>query len=279
MRYIPAIPATALSALFLLAMAPASGGKDAADPEANAGAKLTALMKSAGARVGTTAAAQQAFIDQYCSDCHNSEDYAGGLDLGDSTGDLGADAEVWEKVSRKIRGGMMPPADSPRPAAQAAALFAASIEQDLDRHAKAHFTLPASTMARLNRTEYANAIRDILALQVDAANLLPPDDSGEGFDNISDMLVVSPALVDGYVSAAMRISREAVGDLAMEPVRVSMRSTGETDGLPLGARGGMIGEYFFPLDASYDISIAAGVAAGSAAAALALPQGRPPGWS
>lgn len=203
------------------------------------------------------AAARQGFIDEYCSSCHNSVDVAGSLDLGmHPARELGPAAEVWEKVARKIRGGMMPPADAPQPPASVAAQFAASVERSLDQYDKAHFRLVPTTMRRLNRTEYANATRDILGLEIDAATLLPPDDSGAGFDNISDMLVVSPALVDGYVAAAMRISREAVGDLAMEPVRVSMRSTGSTDGLPLGARGGMIGEYFFPLDASYDVSIA-----------------------
>jgi hypothetical protein len=263
--YIVGVSAAAVSATLLLAIPPVSGGKEAAqpaDPEANAGAKLLTYMKSV-AQVSTSAAAQEAFIGKYCSDCHNSDDLAGGLDFDNyTTKNLGPDADVWEKVSRKIRGGMMPPADAPRPPASHATAFAASIEQSLDQYAKANFHLAPSTMGRLNRTEYANAIRDILALEVDAAGLLPPDDSGEGFDNISDMLVVSPALVDGYVSAAMRISRDAVGDLAMEPARVSMRNTGKTDGLPLGARGGMIGEYFFPLDASYDISVAAGGAGG-----------------
>ncbi len=262
MGHVIAASATAVSATVLLAMAPLSVGYGAAqptDPEANAGVKLAALMNSSSNPVKTTAKAQEAFISQYCSDCHNSDDVAGSLDLSiHQTANVGADSATWELVSRKIRGGMMPPADSPRPPASQARIFAASVEQSLDQHDRSNFRLAPSTMGRLNRTEYANAIRDILQLEVDTTTLLPPDDSGAGFDNISDMLVVSPALVDGYVSAAMRISREAVGDLAMEPVRVSMRSTGETDGLPLGARGGMIGEYFFPLDASYDISIASG---------------------
>src|SRR5690606_34395180 len=148
--------------------------------------------------------------------CHNSDDVAGGLDFSNhTTNGLGADSDVWEKVSRKIRGGMMPPADSSRPPAAHAAAFAASIEQALDLHDRSHYRLAPSTIARLNRTQYANAVRDILGLDIDATALLPPDDSGSGFDNISDMLVVSPALVDGYVSAAMRVSREAVGDLTM----------------------------------------------------------------
>jgi hypothetical protein len=255
-----------VAAALLFATAPMVGSGAAApsDPEANAGARLTALMSSAGTPVRSIAAAQQAFIDQYCASCHNSEDVAGSLDLSlHSTGNLGADAAVWEKVSRKIRGRMMPPADAKKrpPAAQARA-FAASIEQGLDQYDKTHFQLPPSTVGRLNRAEYTNAIRDILGLEVDATTLLPPDDSGAGFDNIAEMLVVSPALIEGYVSAAMRISRDAVGDLAMEPVRVSMQSTGETDGLPLGSRGGMIGRYFFPLDASYDISIASAAGGG-----------------
>jgi len=260
--YAASVPAAAWATVLCLAFATAGAG-EAPDPEANAGARLATLMKSAGASVRNSAAAQQAFIDEYCAKCHNGEDYAGGLDLGThSTTDIGSDADVWEKVSRKVRGGMMPPADSARPSASTARLFAASIEQALDRHDKDHFRLPASVMGRLNRTEYANAIRDVLGLEIDTTALLPPDDPGEGFDNIAEMLVVSPALVDGYVSAAMRISREAVGDLTMEPVRVSMRNTGRTDGLPLGTRGGMIGEYFFPLDGSYDISIASGAGGG-----------------
>ena len=260
------IAVSAAIAAVLFATAPMVGTTAAqpADPEANAGARLVSLMSSNGAPVRSTAAAQQAFIDTYCSSCHNSEDVAGSLDLSlHSTGNLGSDAAVWEKVSRKIRGRMMPPANAKQrpPAAQARA-FAASIEQGLDQYDKTHFQLPASTVGRLNRAEYANAIRDILGLEVDAAALLPPDDSGAGFDNIAEMLVVSPALIEGYVSAAMRISRDAVGDLAMEPVRVSMQGTGETDGLPLGARGGMIGKHFFPLDASYDISIASAAGGG-----------------
>lgn len=263
-----AAPATMWPAVMLLAMAPlvGNGARAPADPEANAGARLTAFMQSSGQRVANAAQAQQAFVEEYCAACHNSNDVAGSLDLGIyPTQELGTEPAVWEVVARKIRGGMMPPADSPQPPAAHATAFAASVEQALDRHAAAGFRLSTSTMARLNRTEYTNAIRDILGLDVDATALLPPDDAGEGFDNISDMLVISPALIDGYVSAAMRISREAVGDLDMEPVRVSMRSTGRTDGLPLGTRGGMIGEYFFPLDGSYEITIASGAGRGGPA--------------
>jgi hypothetical protein len=260
-----ASPASVWLAIVVLVLAPTSIGGEAGrdDPEANAGAKLAAFMSTRGARIRNAAAAQQAFIEEYCAGCHNSSDVAGSLDLSIySTADPGAEPAVWETVARKIRGGMMPPADSPQPPAAHAVAFAASIEQALDRHARANFRLAPTTMARLNRTEYANAVRDVLALQVDAAALLPPDDSEEGFDNIAEMLVMSPALVDGYVSAAMRISREAVGDLEMEPVRVAMRNAGHTDGLPLGARGGLVGEYFFPLDASYEITIASAAAGG-----------------
>jgi hypothetical protein len=232
----------------------------AADSEANAGAKLTAYLKSAGMPVSSTATAQRAFIDKYCSDCHNDTDVAGSLDLSlHDTANPGPDAEVWEKVSRKLRGGMMPPANAPQPPAGQARLFAASIEQALDQYDRSHYQLPATTVTRLNRTQYANAVRDILGMEVDAAAWLPPDDTGAGFDNISDMLVVSPALVDGYIAAAMNVSRAAVGDLGMEAVRVPMQPTGQIDGLPLGTRGGMIGEYFFPLDASYDISVASAI--------------------
>lgn len=265
MGHFSVAPSATLSALIVLALAPVSvgSGADREDPEANAGAKLVAFMRSADLPLTSAASAQQAFIDEYCSSCHNSEDVSGSLDLGIyAPQNLGDDPAVWELVALKIRGGMMPPADSPQPPAAHAEAFAASVEQALDRHDRSAFRLAPTTMARLNRTEYANAIRDILHLEVDTSALLPPDDSDEGFDNLSEMLVISPALVDGYIAAAMRISREAVGDLAMEPVRVSMRDTGSTDGLPLGTRGGLIGEYFFPLDGSYDITIASATGGG-----------------
>jgi hypothetical protein len=253
-----------LFAVLVLATAPAEGQTSRApptDPEANAGAKLTAYLKSAGMPATNVAGARQLFIDKYCADCHNSIDVAGSLDLSlYETETLGPDSEIWEKVSRKLRGGMMPPSNATtRPAPAQAKIFAASVEQALDQYDRSHYKLPATTITRLNRTEYANAVRDILGTDVDTAALLPPDDTGAGFDNISEMLVVSPALVDGFIAAAMRVSRDAVGDLGMEAVRVPMQATGQIDGLPLGSRGGMIGEYFFPLDASYDISIASGV--------------------
>jgi hypothetical protein len=247
--------------MLVLASIPHSGRAAQAAPDP--GGTLVGVKKAADGVVPGTPAAQQAFVDKYCSDCHNSDDVAGSLDLGiHPVDDVGPDADVWEKVSRKIRGGMMPPADAPQPPASQARAFAASIEQALDRYDKTHFRLPPATLGRLNRAEYANAIRDILGMKVDATTLLPPDDSGAGFDNIAEMLVVSPALVDSYVSAAMRISREAVGDLSMEPVRATMQATGSIEGLPLGTRGGMIGEYYFPLDGSYDISVASAAGGG-----------------
>jgi len=251
-------------AVLLFATAPAEGQNSrsqAADPEANAGAKLTAFLKAEGMQATNVAKAREMFVEKYCADCHNSIDVAGSLDLSlYETQTLGQDSEIWEKVSRKMRGGMMPPSNAKaRPAAAQARIFAASIEQSLDQYDKAHYKLPATTVTRLNRTEYANAVRDILGMEVDTTALLPPDDTGAGFDNISEMLVVSPALVDGFIAAAMRVSREAVGDMGMEAARVAMQPTGQIEGLPLGSRGGMIGEYFFPLDASYDISITNGI--------------------
>src|SRR5690349_3364627 len=134
LMFIPRICAGAC-AMFVLAATPVEGqGSRArvAEPEANAGAKLTAYLKSAGMPVTSTATAQRAFIDKYCSDCHNETDVAGSLDLSlHDTANLGPDAEVWEKVSRKLRGGMMPPANAPQPPAGQAKVFAASIEQAL----------------------------------------------------------------------------------------------------------------------------------------------------
>jgi hypothetical protein len=273
-----ATAAIAIPAMLLLAMASAVGQgarRDAADPEANAGAMLVAAMSASRAPVTSAAAAQEVFIDQYCSSCHNSVDWAGGLDLGNhSTRSMGQDAEIWEKVARKVRGGMMPPADATKPATVQAQQFAASIEQALDQYDKSHYRLTPSTLGRLNRTEYANAIRDILGIRIDAATLLPPDDPEAGFDNMAEMLVVSPALVEGYVAAAMQVSREAVGDLAMEAVQVAMRPTFSKDGLPLGTRGGMIAEYYFPLDADYEITIASPAGGGRRGAGAGFGAGR-----
>ena len=170
-------------------------------------------------------------------------------------------AEAWEKVVRKLRTGMMPPENAPKPPAAARETFTAALETALDRAAARRLDPGAPALHRLNRAEYANAIRDLLALDVDVSALLPPDDSAAGFDNIADVLGVSPALIEGYVAAAARISRLAIGDPSIGLDRATYRVPGDfsqdahVDGLPLGTRGGIVVRHTFPLDAEYDLQV------------------------
>jgi len=208
---------------------------------------------------------QQALMDQYCSGCHNPDDLAGGMTLDALDFEkVGKDAAVWERVVRKVRTGMMPPSGQPRPARTALDAFATELETRLDTAARANPNVGAPVLHRLNRTEYANVVRDLLAIDIDVSTLLPSDDSNEGFDNIADALGVSPTLIQGYVSAAMKISRRAVGDRTLTPSQTTfvapngLVQDSRLDGLPLGTRGGMLIKYTFPLDAEYQISAGGG---------------------
>ncbi len=207
---------------------------------------------------------EQALLDRYCITCHNEKTKTAGLMLDklDFT-HPGKNAENWEKAVRKIRSGMMPPAGAPRPDRVAMDAFAGKLEAELDRAAAANPNPGFTGLHRLNRTEYANAIRDLLALDIDAATLLPADDSSEGFDNIADALGVSPALVERYTAAATKVSRMAVGNMLTNAFTTTYRvpsdlsQTGHIDGLPLGTRGGILVHHNFPLDAEYDIKVRA----------------------
>ena len=204
-----------------------------------------------------------ALISNFCVDCHNEVEVAGGLRLDDKNpSDVAAHADVWERVVRKLKTGMMPPAGGPRPERPTVEAFTASLENRLDASADA--APGRATLHRLNRTEYANAIRDLLALDIDATTLLPLDGSSEGFDNIATALGVSPSLVQAYVSAAMKISRQALGDATTPQSQVSyqappsLKQDRHIEGLPLGTRGGFSIDHRFPLDAEYTFRIRRG---------------------
>jgi len=174
----------------------------------------------------------------------------------------GHDVEAWEKVVRKLRGGLMPPAGLPRPDVASYAALRRSLETRLDAHAVAHPDPGRTETAhRLNRLEYANAVRDLLAVEINAPDLLPADDSSYGFDNIGGVLKMSPALLERYLTAARTISRLAVGspppavETAVYRVPPEVQQHDRLESLPFGTRGGTVVRHVFPLDAEYDVKI------------------------
>jgi Protein of unknown function (DUF1592)/Protein of unknown function (DUF1588)/Protein of unknown function (DUF1587)/Protein of unknown function (DUF1585)/Protein of unknown function (DUF1595) len=222
------------------------------------------------------------FVQKYCQGCHNDRVKSGTLSLDQmDPAQVAASPEKWEKVIRKLRAGMMPPAGAPRPERAAIDDFVGNLSISLDQFAARHPNPGTVGLHRLNRAEYGNAVRDLLAVNVDVTTLLPSDDSSEGFDNIADALGVSPALLERYVSAATRISRLAVGDPATSATTNTWRvpgdlsQTGHIEGLPLGTRGGISFDYTFPLDAEYAFKVRArsaglGVGAGGEPVSLEI---------
>lgn len=210
---------------------------------------------------GSVADEHNAFIDQYCSECHNSEDWSGSLDL--SFYDLANavdDAELWEKVMRKFRGSMMPPQGNPRPSEEELDEFVGWLQGTIDTATLGSPEPGKSSLHRLNRTEYGNAVRDLLGLEVDIDEYLPADDEGYGFDNIADVLRTSPALLEQYLVASRKISELAIGDPRIDTVNTTYKAppdrpqTQHIPGLPLGTRGGLLIEHNFPLDGEYDFN-------------------------
>jgi len=207
-------------------------------------------------------ATQQAVIGKYCVTCHSAKLRTGGLSLQDADlNNVPAAAETWEKVIRKLRTGSMPPQGLPRPDSATVNGLASFLETSLDRAAEAKPNPGHAAMHRLNRSEYANAIHDLLALDVDSTALLPPDDESSGFDNIADVLRMSPSLMERYLSASWNISRQAVGNMNIAPetatyrVRPDLSQDQHIEGLPLGTRGGILVRHYFPLDAEYVIKL------------------------
>jgi mono/diheme cytochrome c family protein len=207
--------------------------------------------------------AHQQLLNRYCISCHNQRMRTGGLALDTrSLSDVGADAEVWEKVVVKLRAGLMPPSGRPRPDQAGSDAFAAWLENELDRAAQGHPNPGATPLFhRLNRAEYQNVIRDLLDLQVDVTSLLPADDASYGFDNIAGILRMSPTLMERYLSAAEKVSRLAVGSPAIAPdadvyrVPDDLSQEDHIDGLPLGTRGGTRIRRTFPVDGEYIVKV------------------------
>ncbi|MCY4509251.1 MAG: DUF1587 domain-containing protein, partial [Acidobacteria bacterium] len=208
---------------------------------------------------------QRALLDRYCVTCHNQRLQTGGLALDAAdVSRVGEAPDVWERVVLKLRGGMMPPAGRPRPAGAALDELRGWLEAELDRAAAATVEPGRVPTHRLNRAEYANAVRDLLALDIDAEALLPADDTGHGFDNLAGTLALSPALMERYLTAARRISRLAVGDPAIGPgltsrtytVPIAMTQNDRmSEALPFGSRGGLAVRHRFPLDGEYVLTV------------------------
>ena len=202
-------------------------------------------------------------LDRYCVVCHNERLKTAGLMLDAMDVEHVSDnAEAWEKVVGKLRRGAMPPPGRRRPDAATYAAVTSSLETALDRAAAADPNPGRTTIHRLNRTEYANAVRDLLGMEIDGASWLPPDDADLGFDNMADILSVSPALLERLMSAARTLSRLAVGDPAMVPAtdtyrlpRMRFQDDRMSEDLPFGSRGGIAIRHYFPLDAEYTVTI------------------------
>ena len=203
----------------------------------------------------------RATLERYCLACHDDRTRTAGLTLaGLSIADAAAQAPVLEKVLRKLRAGEMPPPGRPAPDSGTRAELAARLEAALDRAAAERPNPGAPAVHRLNRAEYRNAVRDLLGLDLDHARDLPADDSGYGFDNIGDVLTVSPLHVEKYLGAARRVSRLALGTGTPRPVVTRYRSAGreadeDIDGLPPNERGGILFRHYFPFDADYTIQV------------------------
>jgi hypothetical protein len=224
---------------------------------------LVALaLVSAGCQpsVEQRAAAATDVIDRYCTDCHNDAERTGELTLERvDLRDVGAHAEVWETVVKKLRGRMMPPAGEPLPDVEATTELVAYLETELDAAAATNPNPGLKSLHRLNRTEYGNAIRDLLALEINSSAMLPNDSEAYGFDNIADVLGTDPSLMDRYLSAAWKITSAAMGDTDIAPAVTTYRvppdrsQTDHIEGLPFGTRGGMLVSHHFPVDGEYVI--------------------------
>jgi hypothetical protein len=214
---------------------------------------------------------QKVLVNKYCVGCHNKKLKTGSLSLdGLDLNQVGSDTEVWEKVLRKLTAGQMPPAGMPRASRSAQKQFTDWLESELDHAAAANPNPGHPTIHRLNRNEYSNAVRDLLALDVKPGDNLPTDDSGYGFDNIGDVLSLSPVLLERYLSVARTIAGLAVGNTDVKPVidvftpakevRAKARPKGTlnervSDELPFGSAGGLSFQYTFPVDADYIFTI------------------------
>jgi mono/diheme cytochrome c family protein len=256
-----AVAAAALVSAGATAQSPRS---QAAAPAAKAPVKMAvshpSTPRTGSSTTGPSIEAQNQLVAQYCAGCHSERGKAGGLVLaGFDAAKVEANTETAERMIRKLRAGMMPPPTARRPDAAAVHAFVESIEARIDKAAALNPNPGWRPFQRLNRAEYARAVRDLLGIGVDVNSFLPPDTLSSGFDNISDVQSFSPTLMEGYLRAASQISRIAVGDRDASPTSVTYK-IGRTqsqmrhvDGAPMGTRGGISTVHLFPADGEYVI--------------------------
>ena len=206
---------------------------------------------------------RQRMLTQFCSGCHNDKSKTAGMSVMPLQADnIGAHTATWEKILRRVSLGEMPPRGMKRPSKEDIASFTQWLETSLDKMGAANPDPGRATLRRLNRAEYANAVRDLLDLQVDVSADLPIDDSGYGFDNIADVLTVSRTLMDKYIRVGSRVSRTATGLLSRSAVVSEHKLSKDpyvneraNDDLPLGSRGGGSFKFYAPYDANYTIIV------------------------
>ena len=228
-----------------------------------AGLAPAATLQSQNSSVPATASTVRAALDTYCVTCHNQKAAVAGLMLDKvDPAKAGLDPAVWEKVVHKLRTRTMPPPGRPRPEAPGYKALITHLETELDRAATAKPNPGRPAVRRINRAEYANAIRDLLAIEIDAESLLPVDEVDQGFDNIGDALSVTPVLLERYLSAARVIGRMAVGEPKARPFsekyelpKFLTQDERMSEDLPFGSRGGIAVRHYFPADGEYTIRV------------------------
>ena len=226
--------------------------------------------QKAGAQTAPAPADHQQFLTRYCQGCHNDRAKTGGMSVQPLKLDnLAANDETWEKILRKVSLGEMPPATAAKPPKESLTEFSHWLSTSLDRNAAQHPDPGRATLRRLNRAEYANAVRDLLDLKIDVSNDLPVDDSGLGFDNIADVLSVSPTLMDRYVRVAGKVARTATGLGSRRAVTTEFPITKDplsnqraSDALPLDSRGGGAFKFYAPYSGDYVINVELNQSAG-----------------
>src|SRR5262252_5334647 len=213
-------------------------------------------------RAQDSADAPLASVKQYCSTCHSDKLKTGGVSFeGATAASIAKDPELFEKAVRKLRGRVMPPPGAKQPDGKAVDALVAWLEDSLDKLPNQAHIGDQVVLHRLNRKEYENAVRDLLLVDVNAAELLPPDDTAQNFDNIASALQVSPSFIEQYVHAAHNVAVEALGKRDARPQGWTFKATSgnqltHVPGLPLGTRGGILANVDLPADGEYHINIA-----------------------